>query len=76
MKKIYENAGEVFVRPSVLKLLLTMKLTLILICGLGLLNSIAENTYAQTAKITLNFRDASVKDVLSYIEDNSEFSFM
>jgi TonB-linked SusC/RagA family outer membrane protein len=76
MKKIYENTGEVLLCPSVLKLLLTMKLTLLLICGLGLLTSIAENTYAQTARITLDLRDASVKDVLSYIEDNSEFSFM
>lgn len=76
MKKNYENEGGRFIRPSVLKLLLTMKLTLILICGLGLLNSIAKNTYAQTAKITLNLRDASIKNVLSYIEENSEFSFM
>ncbi len=76
MKKIYEKAGGKCFTLSALKLLLTMKLILVLICGLGLLNGIANNSYAQTTKISLDFKDVSIKDVLSYIEDNSEFSFM
>lgn len=58
------------------KLFLTMKLILILICGIGLLNVSADNSYAQATKLSVNFSNSSVKDVLSYIEDHSEFSFM
>ncbi len=53
-----------------------MKLMLILICGFGLLSSFADDSYAQTAKLTVNLKDASIKDVLLYIENNSEFTFM
>ncbi len=53
-----------------------MKLILLLICGVGLLSSIAEDSYAQTARLTLNMKDATVKSVLEHIENNTEFSFM
>lgn len=76
MKKIYENGEKTVSIPSVFKLLLTMKLMLILICGFGLLSSMAENIYAQTTKLSFELQSASIKDVLLYIEDHSEFSFM
>ncbi|QGY46214.1 SusC/RagA family TonB-linked outer membrane protein [Maribellus comscasis] len=76
MKKNYEKKRTNRIPSSVLKLVLTMKLTLILICGFGLFSSLAENTYAQATKLSLNLKDASIKDVLLYIEDHSEFSFM
>ncbi len=76
MEKNYENAlGARFYSPA-LKLLLTMKLILILICGLGLLSSLAEDGYAQATKLTFAFEDASIKEVLLYIENHSEFAFM
>ncbi|WP_372934596.1 TonB-dependent receptor [Mariniphaga sediminis] len=53
-----------------------MKLILVLICGFGLLNSIAEKSYAQNARMTFALRDVSIKNVLQHIEYNSEFSFM
>jgi len=62
--------------PRVFKILLTMKLVLILICGLGLLSSVAEKSYAQSTKLTFALEDASIKSVLQHIESNSEFSFM
>ncbi|NQU88388.1 MAG: TonB-dependent receptor, partial [Mariniphaga sp.] len=53
-----------------------MKLIFIFICGLGLLCSIAGNSNAQGTKLTLDFENESIKEVLSYIEDHSFFSFM
>ena len=76
MKKKQEKAWGKYFTPGVLKILLTMKLTLILICCIGLLGSMAENSYAQTAKLTLDLKNATIKDVLLYIEDHSEFAFM
>nr|MBD3620628.1 SusC/RagA family TonB-linked outer membrane protein [Sunxiuqinia sp.] len=60
----------------VLKILLTMKLIVLLICGLGLLSSMAGKSYAQSARLTFALKDVSIKSVLKHIEYNSEFSFM
>lgn len=76
MKKKQEKSWGINFNPPLLKILRTMKLTLILICGLGLLSSVAENSYAQTAKLTLELKNTSIKEVLLYIEDHSEFAFM
>lgn len=76
MKKKQEKSWGINFSPLLLKILRTMKLTLILICGLGLLSSLAENSYAQTAKLTLELKNTSIKEVLLYIEDHSEFAFM
>jgi len=53
-----------------------MKLITILICGLGLLTSMAEQSYAQKTRLTFSMKDVSIKSVLEHIEYNSEFSFM
>ncbi|WP_321374851.1 TonB-dependent receptor [uncultured Draconibacterium sp.] len=39
-------------------------------------NSFAINSYSQTTKLNLDFRDVTVKDVLTSIENQSEFYFM
>ncbi len=56
------------------KMLLKMKLTGLIIL-LAVLGSWATGTYAQSAKITINMRNASIEDVLNQIEDESEFRF-
>ena len=58
-----------------MKILLTMKLIIVLICFAGLLSSMGE-TYAQSTKLTLNLKDVAVKEILQKIEDQTEFSFM
>ncbi len=52
-----------------------MKLTVFLLF-FGLINLIAGPTYSQNTKISLNMKDASVKSVLSKIEEISEFYFL
>jgi len=58
-----------------MKILLTMKLIIVMICFAGLMSSMGE-TYAQNTKLSLNLRDVAVKEVLQKIEDQTEFSFM
>jgi hypothetical protein len=43
---------------------------------LAITNLMATETYSQTASISLQLKDATVKEVLSKIEDNSEFFFL
>ena len=76
MKKKHEKAGGINLAPSYLKFVLTMKLILILTCGFGLLSSIAETSSAQTTKLTMSLTNTSIKDVLLYIENHSDFMFM
>ena len=59
----------------IMKILLTMKLIIVLICFTGLLSSMG-TTYAQNTKMTLNLNDVAVKEVLQQIENKTEFSFM
>jgi TonB-linked SusC/RagA family outer membrane protein len=57
------------------KLLLTMKITVILLfCGL--INLLAEPGYSQSTKISLNMEDATIESVLNEIEEISEFYFL
>lgn len=51
-----------------------MKLTTMIML-LTVANLFANGSYSQTAKISLDMRDASVKEVLETIEDNSEYFF-
>mgnify|MGYP002347208482 FL=1 len=60
---------------STLKLLVVMKLVLILICTAGLLTSFGKS-YSQNAKLSLDFKNASIESVLNYIENSTEYSFM
>ena len=52
-----------------------MKLTMVLFF-LAITNLMASEAYSQTAKLTLQLKDATVKEVLNKIEDNSEFFFL
>jgi TonB-linked SusC/RagA family outer membrane protein len=55
-----------------IKILLTMKLTIILICFTGLMSSMG-STYAQ---LTLNLKNVTVKEALNQIESQSDLAFM
>ena len=57
------------------KFILTMKISaFLLFCCL--VNVIATPTYSQVTKISLNFKDATIEEVLNRIEDESEFYFL
>jgi len=57
------------------KLLLTMKITILLLfCSL--VNLIASPTYSQNTKISLSLKNATIEEVLNKIEDESEFYFL
>ncbi|HEY5591946.1 MAG TPA: TonB-dependent receptor [Paludibacter sp.] len=58
-----------------MKIILTMKLIVLLICFSGLLSSMGE-TYGQNIKLNLNLNGVAVKEVLQQIENQTEFSFM
>ena len=57
------------------KIWMTMKLTMVLFF-LAITRLMATEAYSQTARMTLHLEDATVKEVLSKIEDNSEFFFL
>lgn len=57
------------------KIWMTMKLTIV-IFFLAVAGIMASETYSQTARLTLQLKDATVREVLSKIEDNSEFFFL
>ncbi|MFW6369716.1 MAG: TonB-dependent receptor [Bacteroidota bacterium] len=59
---------------GVSKLLRKMKLTIFLLLT-TILGSMAAGSYSQTAKLTLDFKNMTVKEILSNIEDQSEFRF-
>lgn len=61
--------------PWLKKLFRIMKLTTFLIL-FSVVCVFASETYSQTKKLNLNMKKASVKEVLSAIEDQSEFKFM
>ena len=75
MKKIDHCAGSDFIKLPIMKILLTMKLIIVLICFTGLLSSMG-TTYAQKTKMSINLNDVAVKEVLQQIENKTEFSFM
>ncbi|HZH74035.1 MAG TPA: carboxypeptidase-like regulatory domain-containing protein, partial [Mariniphaga sp.] len=75
MNKKVQKLDKKYINP-VLKPLLTMKLILMLICGIGLLTSTAEKSYSQNKKLSFSFQNVRLKSVLEHIEKNSEFSFM
>lgn len=57
------------------KLFLTMKITFILIVA-ATLTSLASASYSQSARVSLNLRNVTVKDALKAIENRSEFFFI
>jgi len=75
MEKKHQCEGPHLFKFPFMKILLTMKLIVVLICFTGLLSSLGE-TYAQNTKLTLNLKNVAVKEVLQKIENQTEFSFM
>ncbi len=74
MKKIMELSGNMEF-PGLKKLFRIMKLTTFLIL-FSVVCVFASETYSQTKKLNLNMNNVTVKEVLSAIEDQSEFKFM
>ena len=75
MKKKSESGEYSVSTLFVFKLLITMKLTLILICSIGLLSSFGKS-HAQNTKLSVEFKKSSIEDVLNFIESNTECTFM
>lgn len=61
--------------PRLIKLLMIMKLTFLMLM-ISTVSVLASKSYSQTKKLNLNLERATVKEVLSKIEDQSEFYFM
>lgn len=61
--------------PTVSKFLRRMKLT-ILFLSLFIGQAIATNSYSQTARVSVNSNNSTVKEVLLQIEKNSEYFFL
>ncbi len=57
------------------KIELKMKLTLLLFL-VGFLNLMASESYSQLATLTISLKNATIEQVLAYIEDKSEFNFV
>lgn len=52
-----------------------MKISLFLVL-IGTLQMLAENSYSQSARLTLDMKSVTIKDVLSRIEEQSKFYFL
>jgi len=74
MKKIIDLMGNKNI-PGMKKLFRIMKLTSFFLL-ISVVSVLAGKTYSQTKLLSLNFENTSVREVLSKIEDQSEFYFM
>ncbi|MCG6190864.1 TonB-dependent receptor [Maribellus maritimus] len=72
-KRMFYAQGKVI--GFVQKIGLKMKLTLLLLL-IGFLNLMASESYSQFAKLTISLKNATVEQVLTEIEKNSEFNFV
>ncbi len=75
MKKKHESEGLGLFRPFVFKLLRIMKIMVVLICFIGLLSSFGKS-YSQNTKLSVEFKNSSIENILNYIESRTEYSFM
>lgn len=75
MKKKHESDGAGLLSRSVFKILRVMKLMMVLICFVGLLSSFGKS-YSQNTKLSIEFKNSSIENVLNYIESRTEYSFM
>ena len=57
------------------KFFLSMKITILLLLTC-VMNTIANNSYSQTARVTLNLKNAKVEEVLNEIEKKSDYYFL
>ncbi len=62
-------------KPHLRKIWMTMKLMMVLFF-LAITNLMASEAYSQSTKLTLQLKDATVREVLYKIEENSEFFFL
>jgi TonB-linked SusC/RagA family outer membrane protein len=74
MKKTYSFLWDLKI-PIKTKLLRVMKLTIFLLL-ISVVSVFASKTYSQTKNLNLNLYQVSVKEVLTNIEEQSEFYFM
>ena len=73
-KNVWDTAlGKTF--PGAVKILVKMKLTLIIVL-FSFFGAMASQSYSQTAKLSLDLKNASVRSVLGEIENQSEFFFL
>jgi TonB-dependent starch-binding outer membrane protein SusC len=72
MKK---NKKAALVMTGVKKFMLTMKLCVIILL-ISVASVTANSGYSQSTKLTLNLKDATVRDVFDQIEQTSEFIFV
>lgn len=75
MKKKHVSGGYGRLSSPVIKLLISMKLALIIICTAGLITTYGKS-YSQNSKLTLDLRQLTIENVLSYIEDRTDYLFM
>uniref|UniRef100_UPI0032176BD1 TonB-dependent receptor n=1 Tax=uncultured Draconibacterium sp. TaxID=1573823 RepID=UPI0032176BD1 len=75
MKKIDCESIWEMLFPKTLKLLLVMKLTVFLTL-ISTLSILASETYSQSKKLSLEMSQATVQDILTEIEEQSEFYFL
>ena len=69
------NVLAIIKKTARLRVLIMMKLTVFFVC-LSVLGSIAAGTYSQSAKISLDLRQTTIKDALKEIENNSNYLFL
>ncbi|MBK7709820.1 MAG: SusC/RagA family TonB-linked outer membrane protein [Bacteroidales bacterium] len=75
MKKNLDYYGLIRPKSNWHKILLTMKISAFLMfCSV--VNIFAAPSYSQSTKISFNFKDATIEEVLNKIEDESEFYFL
>ena len=75
MKKKWQDDALGKTIPGVVKILLKMKLTLCVIM-ISVLGAMASESYSQTTRLSLDLKNAKVKDALEAIENQSEFFFL
>ena len=75
MKKKWQDDALGKTIPGAVKILLKMKLTLCIIL-FSFLGAMASESYSQTTKLSLDLKNAKVKDALGAIENQSEFFFL
>ena len=56
------------------KLWRIVRLTLVILCGF--LMTVSAETYSQVTKLSMNFEEKSIREIMDYIENNSEFIFL
>lgn len=75
MKNLWFKFGSLLKKVWSSKQFRIMRLSIIIFM-IGIIQVLATNTYSQTARLSLDLKDVTVKKVLEEIEDHSEFFFL